>query len=400
MNVLDCFQHTAYYQTRHGASVLGDSLSLMKQIPEKTVNLVMTSPPFALKRKKEYGNVDAQDYIAWFLPFAEQMKRIITDDGSIVVDIGGTWNKGVPSRSLYHFKLAIALVEELGLHLAQEFYWYNPAKLPSPAEWVTVRRLRVKDAVNMVWWLSKSPFPKANNRNILKPYSDSMKDLLANGYNAKKRPSGHDISTKFQQDNGGAIPPNLIELANTDSNGNYLRSCRNAGIKPHPARFPHGLPEFFVKFLTVEGDLVLDPFAGSVVVGEVSENLHRQWLAFEIEEDYLKASKFRFSGAAFQIPLPLDQTIIVERTSPPNDLRANSPIRHRRPRHAGKNSPSAVYRRSAARKTARSIFQHSAYDVAQRQDRRTSHLYDPHRPRRKKANPVLRRIQHARASGR
>lgn len=270
----------------------------------------MTSPPFALKRKKEYGNVHATDYIEWFLPFAEQMKRIIRDDGSIIIDIGGTWIKGKPTRSLYHFKLLIALVEELGLHLAQEFYWYNPSKLPSPAEWVTVRRIRVKDAVNTVWWLSKTPQPKASNRRVLKPYSKSMKALLKKGYKAKKRPSGHDISKNFSQDNGGAIPPNLIELANTDSNGSYLKQCREAGIKPHPARFPHGLPEFFIKFLTDEGDYVVDPFAGSVVTGEVCENLKRHWIGIEMDGDYLQASKFRFpklSDKPHQLSLDLPE---------------------------------------------------------------------------------------------
>lgn len=294
MTFLSWFPQSPYYQTQFGAAFHGDALELLRHIPADTINLIMTSPPFALKRKKEYGNVHARDYIEWFLPFAEQMQRVITDDGSMVIDIGGTWIKGQPTRSLYHFKLLIALVEELGLHLAQEFYWYNPAKLPSPAEWVTVRRIRVKDAVNTVWWLSKTPFPKATNRAVLKPYSDSMKALLKNGYRAKKRPSGHDISENFSQNHGGAIPPNLIELANTDSNSGYLQQCRDQGIKPHPARFPHGLPEFFIKFLTEADDWVVDPFAGSVVTGDVCESLERRWLAFEIQEDYLAASKFRF----------------------------------------------------------------------------------------------------------
>jgi DNA modification methylase len=304
---LHWFEQLPYYTTHHGATFLGDSLEVMKQIPDGSVNLVMTSPPFALKRQKEYGNVHAQDYVDWFLPFAEQMKRIITEDGSIVIDVGGTWIKGQPTRSLYHFKLVVALVEDLGLHLAQDFYWYNPAKLPSPAEWVTVRRVRVKDSVNTIWWLSKTPFPKANNRNILKEYSDSMKSLLQNGYKAKKRPSGHDISENFSQDNGGAIPPNLIELANTDSNSTYLQACRNAGIKPHPARFPHGIPEFFIKFLTDANDIVLDPFAGSVVTGDVCETLNRNWIAIEILEEYLDTSRFRFppvrSNSVEQLPL-------------------------------------------------------------------------------------------------
>ncbi len=245
----------------------------------------------------------AKDYVPWFTDFAVEFKRILKDTGSLVVDIGGTWIKGQPTRSLYHFELVIALCKTLGFHLAQEFYWYNPSKLPSPAEWVTVRRIRVKDAVNTVWWLSKTPHPKANNRRVLKPYSDSMKKLLKVGYKAKKRPSGHDISENFSKDNKGAIPPNLLSLANTDSNGEYLQRCRKQGIRPHPARFPHGLPEFFIKFLTESGDLVVDPFAGSNITGEVAEKLNRKWLAFELVEEYLEASKFRFPSLYHQLGL-------------------------------------------------------------------------------------------------
>ncbi len=294
------FEEEPLYTTQYGAAYLGDALTYLRQMERDSVDLILTSPPFALKRKKEYGNVDAKDYVPWFVDFAAEFKRILRDTGSLVIDIGGTWIRGQPTRSLYHFELVIALCKTLGFHLAQEFYWYNPSKLPSPAEWVTVRRIRVKDAVNPVWWLSKTPHPKASNWRVLKPYSDSMKKLLENGYKAKLRPSGHDISENFSKDNKGAIPPNLLELANTDSNSTYLQKCREHGIKPHPARFPHGLPEFFVKFLTEPGDLVVDPFAGSNVTGEVAEQLGRHWLAFEIIEEYLEASKFRFLGSQEQ----------------------------------------------------------------------------------------------------
>ncbi len=114
-------------------------------------------------------------------------------------------------------------------------------------------------------------------------------------YKPKIRPSGHDISDKFQKDNQGAIPPNLLEIANTESNSAYLRRCKAAGIKPHPARFPQAFAEFFIKFLTDEGDRVLDPFAGSNTTGFVAENLQRQWFAFEINEDYVTGSRYRFS---------------------------------------------------------------------------------------------------------
>ena len=211
-----------------------------------------------------------------------------------MVDIGGSWNPGEPTRSLYHYELLVALCRRLHFHLAQEFFWYNPARLPTPAEWVTVRRVRVKDAVNTVWWLSKTPHPKANNRNVLREYSDSMRELLVRGYKPKLRPSGHDISDKFQRDNGGAIPPNLIELSNTESNSYYLTACRQANIKPHPARFPVALPEFFIKFLTDPHDLVVDPFGGSNSTGEAAEAQQRYWMTFELIPEYLEGSKFRF----------------------------------------------------------------------------------------------------------
>jgi DNA modification methylase len=283
-----------YYQTDSGAAYLGDSLELMAFLPDKSVNLIVTSPPFALTRKKEYGNKSAEEYVEWFMEFGRQFKRILKEDGSLVIDLGGAYLPGHPVRAIYQFELLVRLCKELGFFLAQEFFHYNPSKLPSPAEWVTVRRIRVKDAVNVVWWLSVTENPKANNRNVLKPYSESMKQLLENGYHAKLRPSGHDISDKFQKDNNGAIPPNLLELANTESNSAYLRRCKQAGIKPHPARFPLDFPKFFIEFLTEPSDMVLDPFAGSNTTGHAVVLTKRKWLAFEINEAYLHGSLYRF----------------------------------------------------------------------------------------------------------
>ncbi len=272
-----------------------DSLEVLKEIPSNSINLIMTSPPFGLVRKKEYGNVDADEYLDWFSSFAKEFYRILADNGSFVIDIGGAWNKGQPTRSLYHFKLVIMLCEKFGFHLAQEYYWWNPSKLPTPAEWVNVRRVRVKDAVNTVWWLSKTPYPKASNKRVLQPYSNSMEELLKNGYIAKKRPSGHDISDKFSHDNGGSIPPNLLAIPNTESNSSYIRYCKENGLSPHPARFPSELPEYFVRMLTDKNDIVLDPFGGSCVTGEVCERLKRRWICCEMVEDYLKGAIGRFS---------------------------------------------------------------------------------------------------------
>lgn len=285
-----------YYTTGDGAAYQGDSRDLLNELPDDSINLCVTSPPFGLRKKKEYGNKDPDDYNDWFMEFAEKVQRVLTEDGSFVVDIGGGWEKGVPVRSLYHFKLLVRLADDDGpLNLAQDFYWYNPAKLPTPAQWVTIERIRAKDAVNHVWWLSKGERPKADNRRVLKEYSDSQKKLIEEGYRDKKRPSGHDISDKFDEPNeDGAIPPNLLEFANTASNTHYLQACKKVGADPHPARFPRDLPEFFIEFLTEPGDVVLDIFGGSNMTGRVAQDLDRKWITFEYQKKYLDTSKFRF----------------------------------------------------------------------------------------------------------
>ena len=295
-----------FYETSMGAAYLGDSRELLKALPDGCVNLAFTSPPYALHFKKAYGNVSKADYVEWFLTFGREIYRVLTDDGSFVLNIGGSWNPGVPTRSLYHFKLMIALVEDLGFHLAQECYWYNPAKMPVPAEWVTVRRVRVKDSVEHVWWLSKTPFPKADNRKVLRPYSADMLRLAKRGVKAAVRPSGHNITASFDKiESGGSIPSNVLEdrvademlvAGNNSANDAYTMRCKESGTKIHPARFPAALPEFFAKLLTDEGDLVLDPFAGSNTAGAVAERLGRRWVGMELLEEYLEASKFRFGS--------------------------------------------------------------------------------------------------------
>jgi DNA modification methylase len=282
-----------YFRTALGAAFCGKAEELLPGVADESVDLIFTSPPYALHFKKAYGNVDQDKYVNWFLGFACEFRRVLKPGGSMVLNVGGSWRPGHPVRSLCHFELLIRLVREHGFHLAQEFFWYNPAKLPAPAEWVTVRRIRVKDSVEALWWLSKSTQPKADNRKVLTKYSDDMKRLLKRGYRPKERPSGHRITHKFT-DQAGAIPPNLLTLGNNDSNGYYLKRCAEEKIKPHPARFPVQLPEFFIKFLTGEGDVVLDPFVGSCSTGEAAERHRRKWIGFELRSDYLDGAQFRF----------------------------------------------------------------------------------------------------------
>lgn len=293
-----------YHKTDLGAILLGDSLDVLEKAAEPgSVDLIVTSPPYGLIRKKEYGNVDADGYVEWFKPFARLFRRLLKPNGSLVIDIGGSWVPGQPTRSLYLYELLVSLCRDCEFHLAQDMFWWNPSKLPTPAEWVTVRRVRVKDAIDYIWWLSPTPWPKASNSRVLTPYSGAMQDLLRNGYRAKRRPSGHDISEKFAVDNEAAIPPNLIAVANTESNSQYLRYCKEHHIAPHPARFPADIPEYFIRMLTDVGDLVIDPFAGSCVTGEVAERLERRWICVDNVEEYLKGALARFQPQQTLFPV-------------------------------------------------------------------------------------------------
>jgi len=222
-----------------------------------------------------------------------------------------------PVQSLLHLESLLAFVknEEAGLRLCQQFVCYNPSRLPSPAQWVTVDRVRATDSFTHIWWMSTTDFPKADNRCVLRPYSPGMKKLLHRGsYNNGKRPSEHTISKNgFLTRHKGSIPQNLFELdamqpgrtvrlpnafslANTASNDFFLRTCRARKLIPHPARMPIGLAAFFIKFLTSPGDLILDPFAGSNTTGYTAEHLSRRWIAMEIRKEYVKQSRIRFKA--------------------------------------------------------------------------------------------------------
>jgi len=260
------------------------------------VDLILTSPPFPLNRKKKYGNKVGDEYLDWLAQFAPILRGLIRPRGSIVIEMGNAWEPGRPVMSTLSLEALLKFTKTGKLQLCQQFVWNNPARLPTPVQWVNIKRVRVKDAFTHIWWLARSANPVANNRRVLVPYSDSMRRLLRNGhYNGGIRPSEHDIGRRsFLTDNGGAIPSNVITLHNTHANLAYQNYCRKNGIKPHPARMAPGLAEFFINFLTRPADLVMDPFAGSNTTGAAAESLGRKWLAIEPQEDYIAGSVGRF----------------------------------------------------------------------------------------------------------
>jgi site-specific DNA-methyltransferase (cytosine-N4-specific) len=288
------------YQTQYGKCLHGNIEDILSdksfQKNKGKINLIFTSPPFPLNRKKKYGNLNGNEYIEWLTNITTLLKEYLADDGSLVIEIGNSWEEHEPIMSTLPIETLLAIKNKGEFKLCQQFVWFNTAKLPSPVQWVNVERTRVKDSFTTIWWMSKTAFPKANNKNVLEEYSDSMKKLLkTKKYNSGLRPSEHQIGEKsFLKDNGGAIPSNVLIAANTVSSSNYLKGCKEKGITPHPARMPNFIAEFFIRFLTDEDDLVLDPFCGSNTTGEVSESLKRKWLSVEIDEYYITGSKLKF----------------------------------------------------------------------------------------------------------
>jgi site-specific DNA-methyltransferase (cytosine-N4-specific) len=314
--------------TEYGNYYLGDSHKLLNskfaKEYEGKVQLILTSPPFPLNNKKSYGNLEGEKYKNWLVQFAEVFSKLLTEDGSIVIELGNTWLPGRPVQSLLHLESLIEFVKnrEANLRLCQQFICYNPSRLPSPAAWVTVQRIRLTDSYTNLWWMAKSDFPKADNRKVLREYSKSMKKLLERqSYNEGKRPSEHVISENgFLVNHGGSITPNVLELepidatrevrlpnvlslSNTNSNDAFMRSCRARGINPHPARMPSGLAAFFIQFLTDPEDLVLDPFAGSNTTGYVAEKLKRRWISIELRKEYSEQSKIRLNDPSLHSDL-------------------------------------------------------------------------------------------------
>lgn len=260
------------------------------------IDLIFTSPPFPLHFKKRYGNLDGAAYVDWLAGLADRLADLLKPTGSLVMEIGNAWLPGRPVMSLLPLQTLMAILEKGRLNLCQQFVCHNPARLPTPAQWVNVERIRVKDSFTHVWWMSRGDRPKANNREVLTPYSDDMRRLLkTQNYNSGIRPSGHRIGEKsFLTDNGGAIPPNVLVMSNTGWNDAYRIYCREMALEMHPAPMPPQLPDFFIKMLTDKRDVVLDPFAGSNTTGATAEQLNRRWIAIEPRLEYIEGSVGRF----------------------------------------------------------------------------------------------------------
>lgn len=273
--------------------ICGDCLDVLNNVPDESIDLIMTSPPYA-DQIKDYGDVvkkiKPDEYIDWFLPRAKEFFRVLKQDGSFVLNI----NDKLDGRfqNIFVFKLVVALCDEVGFHLVRDYIWHNPATPPNVFSRGTMGR--TKKSHEYCFWFSKSEQWTFNMDPIRKPYSKSMMDIIdgkvveRGGREKNSRPSRHNFDLSHPWDNkGGADPGSVISVSNTASNGFVQKLCKEMGIK-HPARYPEKLVEFFILSGSNPGDIVMDPFAGSGTTGAVAHKYGRQYLCIDVNPDYQK----------------------------------------------------------------------------------------------------------------
>lgn len=296
------------FETDDGVALWANAEDAAAVIEKESCQLVYCSPPYPIQNARAYGGMGVPEWLAWMKRLGGMWKELLTHDGSLMVNIGQVCVQGSPAQSPYIERFTLMMLDELGFHLADRQYWHNPTKLPSPMPWVATRRVRCKPSVEPVLWFSRSAHCKADNRNVLQPYSEqSSRRYIGKPGRAEQRVSGYDFGSRsWAADNGGSIPSNLIIARNGGGpRDHYRRRCAETGLPAHPATFPAELPERGILLTTDVGDLVYDPLAGSGQTAAVAERLGRRWITSERVLDYVQVQAFRFEDQSSFRPHPL-----------------------------------------------------------------------------------------------
>lgn len=250
---------------------IGDALDGLKAMPDNSVNLIVTSPPYADARKKTYGGVKVDEYVEWFLPYAEEMKRVLTDDGSFILNIKEKVVNG--ERHTYVMELVIAL-RKMGWLFTEEYMWHKTTT--TPGKWPN----RFRDLWEHCYHFTKNKKFVMNQDDVKVPIGDWSKTRLKNlSDNDKKR---------NESANGSGYGRKVDNWVGKDMvyPGNVLHGASETSNTGHSASFPVWLPEWFIKLFSHEGDIVLDPFMGSGSTAIASLNLGRNAVGFELLEKY------------------------------------------------------------------------------------------------------------------
>lgn len=285
----------------NGALLWANAEDAITIIEKESVQLIFTSSPYPLSRCREYGNVPANQWIDWMIGHIERFLPLLTSDGSMMINVGRTFKKGLPAQSLHIERLLVKMEDALGIHLLQELSWHNPTKLP-PLQWVGKQRMRLTPSIEPILWVSPNPNAFGNNRNVLREYSKKGLWEISNPRAHNKRPCGERFGVTSFVDRGGSIPPSMLSVTPTGKDdAAYRRAIRAAGMEPHPATMPAPVARFGILLATREGDTVLDPFSGSGTVPIEAMRLGRRGVGIERSKLYNHGALIRAQTAGVEL---------------------------------------------------------------------------------------------------
>jgi DNA modification methylase len=255
---------------------LGDCKKVLKKLPDNSVDLIFTSPPYADQRKNTYGGIRPDEYVKWFMPITKELLRVLKPTGSFILNIKEKVVEG--ERSTYVLELILEMRKQ-GWLWTEEFIWHK--KNCYPGKWPN----RFRDSWERLLQFNKEKKFNMYQEEVMAPMGDWAKSRLKNLSDTDKKRDesragsgfGKNISNWLDRDK--AYPTNVLHLAT---------ECAN---KDHSAAFPEGLPEWFIKLFTKEGDVVLDPFMGSGTTNFVAQRMSRNSIGIEILPEYYEKVK-------------------------------------------------------------------------------------------------------------
>ena len=256
--------------------IWGDSLEIMRQIPDNAIDLIVTSPPYADSRKNTYGGIHPDKYVDWFLPFTNEMKRILKDDGSFVLNIKEKVVDG--ERHTYVIELILAMKHQ-GWLWTEEYMWHK--KNSTPGKWSN----RFRDSWERCLHFNKQRKFKMYQEAVMVPMGSWAKTRLKN--------LGKNDVVRFNSQSESGFGKNIANWVGRDKAypTNVLHLATECGNKKHSAAFPKEIPSWFIKLFTERGDIVLDPFAGSGTTCVAAYELERNFVGIELNEEYYKIAQ-------------------------------------------------------------------------------------------------------------
>lgn len=292
------------FSTELGVAILGSNRHVFAGLSE-AVALCITSPPYPLRVGRSYGNPDLQNYSDFIVRSLEPIVKALQPGGSVVLNCSNDiFEPGSPSRSLYLERMILALHSELGLSLMDRIPWVNRSKPPGPTWWACVNRVQLSSAFEHILWFTNDPHHvKSDNRRVLEPHSDQHKALIAKGGAGRTAQYGDGVyrlrNHSFGNPTPGKIPRNVIERGHRCADTTAVRQiAKHLGLPCHGAMFPTSIPDFFIRFLTEPGELVIDPFSGSGKTGLSAERNARRWMLCDVILEFVRMSAELFSGSS------------------------------------------------------------------------------------------------------